>query len=113
MHIDGSMEQLHDTSALPALLDELNEATPEHRDVAVALASAWSLTVLSAGRVIWENVEDTTAPLDIDGLTRDQILDLMTLVAQHHRRRPQTKWNAHERRRGSRSYPSAGAGRRP
>lgn len=80
-HIDGSMEQPEDISGLPTLLDELADATTEHGDVAVGHESGWTLTVLARGRVVWENVEEGTAPQHLDGLSREDILELMALVA--------------------------------
>lgn len=79
-HLDGTMEQTDDRSRLEALLDELVSASVEHGDVAVSHESAWTLTVLRA-RVVWENVEDGTAPRHLDGLSRDETLDLMNEVA--------------------------------
>ena len=80
-HIDGSMEQPDDVSGFLALLDELGDATAEHGDVAVGHESGWGLTVLTRGRVVWENVEDGGAPRHIHGLSRDEVLELMALVA--------------------------------
>lgn len=80
-HIDGSMEQPEDISGFPTLLDELAEATAEHGDVAVGHESGWTLTVLARGRVVWENVEEGSAPQHLDGLSRDDTLELMALVA--------------------------------
>lgn len=80
-HIDGSMEQPDDVSGFAELLGELNAATVEHGDVAVGHESGWTLTVLARGRVVWENVEEGSAPKHLDGLSRDEILELMTLVA--------------------------------
>ena len=80
-HIDGSMERPDDVAGFPALLDELNAATSEHGDVAVGHESGWTLTVLTSGRVVWENVEEGGAPQHLDGLSRDETLELMELVA--------------------------------
>lgn len=81
-HIDGSMDQPEDIFRLPALLDELNDATAEHGDVAVGHESGWTLTVLAGGRVVWENVEeDRAAPQHLDGLSRESTLELMGMVA--------------------------------
>jgi len=80
-HVDGSMNRTHDISALSALLDELEQATVENVDVAVSHESGWSLTVLASGLVVWENVEEGGAPRHVRGLSRDETLELMELVA--------------------------------
>lgn len=80
-HLDGSMEQPDDLSGFPALLDELDDATAEHPDVAVGHESGWGLTVMTRGRVVWENVEEGGAPRYLAGLSRGEILELMDLVA--------------------------------
>jgi hypothetical protein len=80
-HIDGSMEQPDDVSGFAVLLGELDAATIEHGDVAVGHESGWTLTVLIRGRVVWENVEDGSEPKHLDGLSRDETLELMALVA--------------------------------
>lgn len=80
-HIDGSMEQPEDNSGFAALLDELDAATAEHGDVAVGHESGWTLTLLARGRVVWENVEEGSAPKHLDGLSRDETLDLMAMLA--------------------------------
>jgi hypothetical protein len=80
-HLDGSMDELDDVSELPALLDELADATTEHGDVAVGHESGWALTVLPGGWVLWENAEEDSAPRHMQGLSRDEVLELMSLVA--------------------------------
>ncbi len=80
-HIDGSMDQADDTAGFAALLDELSGATVEHGDVAVGHESGWTLTVLASGRVVWEDVEEGDGPQHLDGLSRDETLELMALVA--------------------------------
>ena len=80
-HVDGSMEHLEDVSGFGALLDELYGATVEHGDVAVGHESGRTLTVLDRGRVVCENVEEVSAPRHLDGLSRDETLELMALVA--------------------------------
>jgi hypothetical protein len=80
-HIDGSMEQPPDASNLSRLLNELEQADPEHGDISVVHESGWGLVVLPHGRVIWENVEDDDAPRHLEGLTRQATLKLMQLVA--------------------------------
>jgi len=80
-HIDGSMEQPGGISGFPALLDELDDATAEHGDVAVGHETGWTLSVLASGRVVWENVERDDHPRHLDGLSRDETLELMELVA--------------------------------
>jgi len=80
-HVDGSMDPPDDISGFSALLDELQEATVEHGDVAVGHESGWTLTVLARGRVVWENVEEGGGPQHLDGLSRDETLELMALVA--------------------------------
>ncbi len=80
-HIGGWMEQPGDVSGFGDLLDELDGATVEHGDVAVGHESGWTLTVLARGRVVWENVEEGSAPKHLDGLSRAETLELMALVA--------------------------------
>ncbi len=80
-HIDGSMDQPEDMTGFPALLDELADATTEHGDIAVGHESGWTVTVLARGRVVWEIVEEGTLAQHLDGLTRDDTLVLMALVA--------------------------------
>ena len=80
-HIDGAMERPADVSGFADLCDELNAATIEHGDVAVGHESGWTLTVLPRGRVVWENVEEGSTPRYLDGLSRDETLELMTLTA--------------------------------
>lgn len=80
-HVDGSMEQPHDVSGFADLLDELGAATPEHGDVAVEHESGWGLLILPNGRVVWENVEEDEEPRHLDGLSREETLELMALVA--------------------------------
>lgn len=80
-HVDGSMDQPHDIAGFSALLDELQEATVENVDVAVGHESGWTLTVLVSGLVVWENVEEGDAPQHLRGLSRDETLELMALVA--------------------------------
>lgn len=80
-HVDGSMNQPDDISGFSALLEELQEATVEHGDVAVGHESGWTLTVLASGRVVWEDVEEGDGPQHLDGLSRDETLELMALVA--------------------------------
>lgn len=80
-HIDGSMEQPDDISGFAVLLDELNDATAEHGDIAVGHEIGWTLTVLASGRVVWENVEEGDEPRHLDGLSRDDTLELMALAA--------------------------------
>jgi hypothetical protein len=80
-HLDGTMEQPHGVSGLPALLDELRDATPEHGDVAVSHESGWTLTVMASGRVVWENIEQGGAPGHMGGPSREETLELMRLVA--------------------------------
>jgi hypothetical protein len=63
------------------LLDELAGATVEHGDVAVGHETGWTLTVLAGGRVVWENVEEDNEPMHLDGLSRDETLELMELAA--------------------------------
>jgi hypothetical protein len=75
------MDQPEDIFRMPALLDELNDATAEHGDVAVGHESGWTLTVLAGGRVVWENVEEGSAPQHLDGLSREATLELMGMVA--------------------------------
>jgi hypothetical protein len=80
-HIDGSMEQPDDASGFAALLDELNDATAEHGDIAVGHETGWTLTVLARVRVVWENVEQSDEQQHLDGLSREETLELMTLAA--------------------------------
>ena len=80
-HIGGSMEQPDDVSGFGDLLDELDGASVEHGDVAVGHESGWTLAVLARGRVVWENVEEGSAPKHLDGLSRSETLELMALVA--------------------------------
>lgn len=80
-HDDGSMEQPGDTAGFAALLDELDGATAEHGDVAVGHESGWTLTVLPGRRLMWEDVGDGDEPRHLDGVSRDEILELMTFVA--------------------------------
>jgi hypothetical protein len=75
------MEQPDNIAGFPALLDELTDTTIEHGDVAVGHESGWTLTVLASGRVVWEDVEEGTAARHLDGLSREDILVLMALVA--------------------------------
>lgn len=81
MHIDGSMGRPDDESGFPALLDELDDVTAEHGDVAVSHETGWTLTVLASGRVVWENIEEGGEPHHLDGLSRDETLELMELAA--------------------------------
>jgi hypothetical protein len=80
-HLDGSMEQPDDASGFSELLDELDDAGVEHGDVAVGHDSGWTLTLLARGRLVWENVEEGSAPQHLDDLSRDEALELMRLVA--------------------------------
>ena len=80
-HIDGSMDQPEDVSGFRSLLGELADATVEHGDVAVSHESGWTLTVLAGGRVVWENVEEGGEPEHLDGLSRDETVELMELAA--------------------------------
>lgn len=75
-HSDGSMERTDDESRLEALLNELTMTDSEHGDIAVSHESGWTLTVLRT-RVVWENVEDGSAPRHLDHVTRDETLALM------------------------------------
>lgn len=81
VHIDGSMGRPDDTSGFPALLDELDDATAEHGDVAVGHETGWTLTVLASGRVVWENVEEGDEAHHLDGLSRGEIVELMESAA--------------------------------
>jgi len=80
-HLDGCMEQSDDLSRLPALLEELREATDEHGDVAVGDESGWTLTALASGRVCWENIETGDDPRHLDALAHEDVLNLLELTA--------------------------------
>jgi hypothetical protein len=81
-HLDGSMEIDSDPEHLGSLLDERSGATHEHPEVGVQHESGWALSVFARGRVVWEHVEDdAVAPRHADGLSRNEVLDLMGRVA--------------------------------
>lgn len=81
-HAMGWMGEPDDFSGFPALLDELDTvADAEHPDVSITHESQWSLGIMMGGRVIWENVEGAGDPKHLDGLSREEILRLMRLVA--------------------------------
>lgn len=80
-HRGGEMERDPALSRLPDLLHELEGSLdPEHDDVAVKHESEWTLTLTSAGRLIWENVEEGE-PQHMETVSSELALELMTALA--------------------------------
>ncbi|MGI9016149.1 MAG: hypothetical protein ACR2HR_03435 [Euzebya sp.] len=79
----SSGAQVHQTSDYDfgALLDELLHADDERPDVAVKHESEWALSALRGGMVIWENVEAVSTPQHMESLEREEIIQLMGMVA--------------------------------
>jgi hypothetical protein len=83
MHRDGRMTTLAQGADLNALIAELDGATDaEHPDVAVSHESGWTLNAFASGLVVWENVEGDGPSRHRPSLTRDEVRQLLELLAR-------------------------------
>jgi hypothetical protein len=84
-HRYGAMTSNPPLSALPALLDELNDRPEdeEHGSVAVKHESEWCLSTSRSGCLIWENVEcKDSKPRHMPDAAREEILRLWEALAK-------------------------------
>ncbi len=81
-HLHGEGDPPGHTTSFDELLQELDHADEEHPDVSVSHGSGWTLSAFRDGRVILEDVEDSSIlPQHIKHLSRPEIIALMELLA--------------------------------
>src|SRR3954453_22683172 len=79
-HRSGAMETVSGPTVVAELVAELDhDDDAEHPDIAIAHESGWSLSALTGGLVVWENV-DEGEPRHMAGLSRDQVRNLFDAV---------------------------------
>lgn len=82
-HNTGAMQADPGLDALPGLLDELAFSDQNNPDVAVSDERGPTLSVFGSGRVVYEDVEaEQGEPRHLDGLSREQTLQLLTALAE-------------------------------
>jgi hypothetical protein len=82
-HRDGGMEEGRESS-LPHLIAELDwPRDDEHPDVCVSDdRTAWAISAFQSGRLVFENLDDSSvAPGHMSGVTREEVLRLLTVLA--------------------------------
>ncbi|WP_394831060.1 hypothetical protein LVJ94_31575 [Pendulispora rubella] len=85
LHRWGASERTRDPSVVEALLSELDaqEPTDELTSVSLCLPSGWCLSAFPSGLVIFENVEEASAPPRYMRVaSRNSARELMELLAR-------------------------------
>ncbi|MFI6688804.1 hypothetical protein [Streptomyces sp. NPDC050485] len=83
--LSGASVDEPDEATMRTILDGLADADTEHPDVSLTHTNGWSLSVFPSGELLWllwENLDDPdTAPRQLSGLTKDEVLRLFGLLA--------------------------------
>src|SRR5438874_6940453 len=78
----GDMSSSSDLETIPTLVNQLDQADPEHPDVSLRRPDGWTLSASRNGDLILENVDAKPAsPRHMAGVGRSRMADLMRLLA--------------------------------